>query len=65
VLPRNMKLPSRNRLLALNRLGFVALSPSRGPGLDAQISRWCWTLLAPEALESFVEPFCGLCVEVS
>lgn len=41
VLPRNMKLPSRNRLLALNRLGFVALSPSRGPGLDAQISRWC------------------------
>jgi len=25
----------------LNSLGFVALSPSRGPGLDAQISQWC------------------------
>jgi DNA-binding transcriptional LysR family regulator len=39
--PLGMKLPSRNRLSALNLLGFVALSPSRGPGLDAQISRWC------------------------
>jgi DNA-binding transcriptional LysR family regulator len=41
VLPCGMKLPSRNRLSTLNRLGFVALSPSRGPGLDAQISQWC------------------------
>jgi DNA-binding transcriptional LysR family regulator len=41
VLPQDIKVPSRNRLQALNRLGFVALSPPRGPGLDAQISRWC------------------------
>ena len=41
VLSRGMKIPSRSRLSILNRLGFVALSPSRGPGLDAQISRWC------------------------
>lgn len=41
VLPSGMKIPSRNRLATLNRLGFVALSPSRGPGLDAQISLWC------------------------
>jgi DNA-binding transcriptional LysR family regulator len=41
VLPLGVKFPARNRMSMLNRLGFVALSPSRGPGLDAQISRWC------------------------
>lgn len=41
VFPRNMKLPSRHRLQFLNHLGFVALSPVRGPGMDAQINRWC------------------------
>jgi DNA-binding transcriptional LysR family regulator len=41
VLPCDTKFPSRNRLSTLNSLGFVALSPSRGPGLDAQISQWC------------------------
>jgi DNA-binding transcriptional LysR family regulator len=41
VLPCEMKIPSRSRLSTLNSLGFVALSPSRGPGLDAQISQWC------------------------
>jgi hypothetical protein len=25
----------------LNQLGFVALSPSSGPGLGGQVSRWC------------------------
>ena len=44
VLPREMELPSLEQLPALNRLGFVALSPSRGPGLDSQISRWCSTI---------------------
>lgn len=43
VLPHDMKMPCQNRLTALNDLGFVALSPLRGPGLDAQISRWCST----------------------
>jgi DNA-binding transcriptional LysR family regulator len=41
VLPRDIKIPSRSRLSTLNSLGFVALSPSRGQGLDAQISQWC------------------------
>ena len=41
VFPRGMNISPRSRLPALNRLGFVALSPSRGPGLDAQISHWC------------------------
>jgi DNA-binding transcriptional LysR family regulator len=41
VLPSDMKIPSRSRMSTLNSLGFVALSPSRGPGLDAQISQWC------------------------
>ena len=36
-----MKVPSRSDLSTLNRLGFVALSPSRGPGLDTQINQWC------------------------
>lgn len=41
VLPPTSNKPPRNRLSALNSLGFVALSPSRGPGLDSQISQWC------------------------
>lgn len=41
VFPRNVKLPSRHRLQFLNRLGFVALTPVRGPGMDAQINTWC------------------------
>jgi len=41
VLPFAMDEPPLNRLSALNDLGFVALSPGRGSGLDAQIVRWC------------------------
>jgi DNA-binding transcriptional LysR family regulator len=41
VLPLRMKKPSRSRMSTLNRAGFVALSPSRGPGLDTQIGQWC------------------------
>src|SRR4051794_10252053 len=41
VLPHGMDISPRSRLPTLNRLGFVALSPSRGPGLNAQISHWC------------------------
>lgn len=41
VLPCDVEIPSPSRLSTLNSLGFVALSPSRGPGLDAQISQWC------------------------
>jgi DNA-binding transcriptional LysR family regulator len=41
VLPCSVKFPARNQISMLNSLGFVALSPSRGPGLDAQIGRWC------------------------
>ncbi|GLS23231.1 LysR family transcriptional regulator [Labrys miyagiensis] len=41
VLSSDTEIPPRSRLSTLNSLGFVALSPSRGPGLDAQISRWC------------------------
>ncbi len=41
VLPSDVAPPPPDRLSSLNRLGFVALSPSRGPGLDAQIGRWC------------------------
>src|SRR5262252_2750840 len=41
VLPPTANTRLRNRLSASNRLGFVALSPSRGPGLDAQINQWC------------------------
>lgn len=44
VLPREMEIPSQDQLPALNRLGFVSLSPSRGPGLDSQIGRWCSTI---------------------
>lgn len=41
VIPHDLKTPAGNRLARLNELGFVALSPSRGAGLDAQIGRWC------------------------
>ncbi|WP_175821207.1 LysR family transcriptional regulator [Burkholderia sp. BCC0419] len=41
VLPRDVRMPSRSRMSALNRQGFVALAPARGPGLDAQIAQWC------------------------
>jgi DNA-binding transcriptional LysR family regulator len=41
VVPHGVEIPSPYRLPVLNRLGFVALSPLRGPGLDAQVSRWC------------------------
>ncbi|TIX90297.1 LysR family transcriptional regulator [Rhizobium sp. P44RR-XXIV] len=44
VLPHEMTIPSEGRLPDLNRLGFVSLSPLRGPGLDSQISRWCSTI---------------------
>lgn len=41
VLPCGMEIPSQNQFATLNRVGFVALSPSRGPGLDAEINHWC------------------------
>lgn len=41
VLPLAMTEPSSSQLSTLNSLGFVALLPSRGSGLDAQIARWC------------------------
>ena len=41
VLPRGATMPAQDQLMELNRLGFVALSPMRGPGLDDQIRRWC------------------------
>ena len=40
-LPSGVTMPAQDRLAELNELGFVALSPSRGPGLDDQIRRWC------------------------
>lgn len=40
-LPSGVTMPAQDRLSELNELGFVALSPSRGPGLDDQIRRWC------------------------
>ncbi|UXY13793.1 LysR substrate-binding domain-containing protein [Chitiniphilus purpureus] len=41
VLPANLADPVRpDDFGTLNRLGFVALSPARGPGLDAQIRQW-------------------------
>lgn len=41
VLPPDTILPAGDRQSAMNALGFVALSPSRGAGLDAQIISWC------------------------
>ena len=41
VLPKEVEFPTPDRMSALNQLGFVALSPSAGPGLDEQVSRWC------------------------
>jgi DNA-binding transcriptional LysR family regulator len=41
VLPRDMKAPPRGQLSTLNGVGFIALSPSRGLGLDAQVGQWC------------------------
>ncbi|MDR3519177.1 MAG: LysR substrate-binding domain-containing protein [Azospirillaceae bacterium] len=41
VLRCDIEIPPWSRMSTLNSLGFVALSPSRGPGLDAQISQWC------------------------
>jgi len=41
VVPHGVEIPPPERLITLNRLGFVALSPLRGPGLHAQIGRWC------------------------
>jgi len=41
VLPKTVSFPSDGTLSTLNRLGFIALSPTRGPGLDMQINRWC------------------------
>ncbi len=41
VLPIEVTVPAQDRLAELNELGFVALSPSRGPGLSDQIRRWC------------------------
>lgn len=41
VVPNGVEIPPSDHLDELNALGFVALSPSRGAGLDAQIARWC------------------------
>ena len=41
VMPRDMALPDVDQSAALNSLGFVALTPSRGPGLNEQIRKWC------------------------
>lgn len=41
VVPHGVTLPPPDRLVELNALGFVALAPRRGPGLDAQIAAWC------------------------
>jgi DNA-binding transcriptional LysR family regulator len=41
VLPGRVPMPGHAQPAELNRLGFVALSPSRGQGLDDQIRRWC------------------------
>lgn len=41
VLPPAVEFPASDRMSVLNDLGFVALSPSRGPGLNEQVSRWC------------------------
>ncbi|ENN89174.1 putative transcriptional regulator, LysR family [Rhizobium freirei PRF 81] len=41
VLPRAVEFPVPDRMSTLNHLGFVALSPSSGPGLDDQVNRWC------------------------
>lgn len=40
VVPPGTEIPPQGRLSALNRLGFVMLTPSRGPGLDAQTNQW-------------------------
>lgn len=41
VVPHGVPLPPPDRLDDLNALGFVALAPRRGPGLDAQVTTWC------------------------
>ncbi|MFT3998844.1 MAG: LysR family transcriptional regulator [Rhizobium sp.] len=41
VLPPGVTMPATAPPAELNQLGFVALSPSRGQGLDEQIRRWC------------------------
>lgn len=41
VVPQGVPLPPADRLDQLNALGFVALAPRRGPGLDAQVAAWC------------------------
>ncbi|AYG66404.1 MULTISPECIES: LysR substrate-binding domain-containing protein [unclassified Rhizobium] len=41
VLPQEVEFPAPDQMSTLNQLGFVALSPSSGPGLDKQLSRWC------------------------
>jgi DNA-binding transcriptional LysR family regulator len=41
VLPKTIDFPPDGTLTTLNQLGFIALSPARGPGLDMQINRWC------------------------
>ncbi|GJH13232.1 LysR family transcriptional regulator [Caballeronia novacaledonica] len=41
VVPRDVRISSQSQMSALNSLGFVALSQSRGPGLSSQIDRWC------------------------
>lgn len=41
VIPHGIEAPCANALSTLNSIGFVALSPSRGPGLDAQVGAWC------------------------
>ena len=41
IAPQDIEMPSENRVEELNRLGFVMLSSTRGPGLDRQINHWC------------------------
>ncbi len=41
VVPHGVAPPPPDRLDELNALGFVALAPRRGPGLDAQATAWC------------------------
>jgi len=41
VLPHEVEFPALDRMSTLNGLGFVALSPTSGPGLDVQVNRWC------------------------
>jgi len=52
VTPHGVAVPAPDRLGDLDGLGFVALSPRRGPGLDAQIGAWCeWAGFRPRVIQ--------------